>query len=68
MFPESNHRNLACMLWEGIAAWYQRDQCYRELATLDVRELKDIGITRADIPAIVSGTFPHRGDASNGDN
>jgi uncharacterized protein YjiS (DUF1127 family) len=66
MLPGRNQRNCVCRMWQGFAAWCQRDALYRELAALDARGLQDIGITRADIPAIVDGTFQPRGDARNG--
>lgn len=53
----SGQQNYVCRLWQGFAAWVGRDAVYRELAALDERELKDIGITRGDIPGIVEGTF-----------
>ena len=55
MIPEQ--QNYVCRLWQGFAAWVERDAVYRELAALDERGLKDIGITRGDIPGIVDGTF-----------
>ena len=55
MIPEQ--QNYVCRLWQGFAAWVERDAVYRELAALDERGLKDIGITRGDIPGIVEGTF-----------
>ncbi len=66
MVLEHDYRNGVCALWRGFAAWYQRDAVYRELAALDARGLKDIGITRSDIPAIVDGTFWRSGDARDG--
>lgn len=32
-------------------------ETYRELSALSDRELRDMGISRSDIPAIVAGTF-----------
>ena len=63
---ERYYRNYASALWRGFAAWYQRDALYRELAALDARGLKDIGITCADIPAIVEGTFWRCCDMNDG--
>jgi uncharacterized protein YjiS (DUF1127 family) len=69
MLPGRHHQIRVCALWQGFsqgfAAWCQRDALYRELAALDARGLQDIGITRADIPAIVDGTFQPRGDVRN---
>lgn len=54
---ERYYRSYVSPLWQGVVAWAQRDALYRELAALDARGLKDIGITRADIPAIVEERF-----------
>lgn len=48
-------------LWRSVATWVQRDAVYRELAALDERGLKDIGITRGDIPAVVAGRLRRGG-------
>lgn len=63
---ECNRQSGVVTLWQGIAAWYRRDAIYRELAALDARDLKDIGITPADIPAIVEGRFWRCGGKSAG--
>ena len=60
---ERYYRNYVSPLWQGVVAWAQRDALYRELAALDARGLKDIGITHADIPAIVAGKFWRSGNA-----
>jgi uncharacterized protein YjiS (DUF1127 family) len=39
------------------AGWWARQVARKELSALDERSLKDIGITRTDIPAIISGAF-----------
>lgn len=39
------------------AGWWARQVARKELGALDDRSLKDIGITRTDIPAIISGAF-----------
>jgi uncharacterized protein YjiS (DUF1127 family) len=39
------------------AARRRREQIWRELHSYTDRELFDLGITRADIPAIVAGTY-----------
>ena len=36
------------------AAWRQRERAYNELYALDDRALADIGISRADIPCVLS--------------
>ncbi len=47
--------NLFAVLVKSLAAWSERRTAYRELSALDNRMLSDIGITRADIPAVVAG-------------
>lgn len=64
---ERYYRSYVRALWHGFVAWVQRDALYRELAALDARGLKDIGITRADIPAIVEGRFWRGGDGDDMD-
>ncbi len=39
------------------AARRRREQIWRELHSYSDRELFDLGISRADIPAIVAGTY-----------
>ncbi len=50
---------------EGLAAavrrYREKQRIYEELMDLDDRMLQDIGITRADIPAVVNGRFVRRG-------
>jgi uncharacterized protein YjiS (DUF1127 family) len=41
-------------LLHGLADWRQRRQAYAELAALDDRSLADIGITRSEIPFVLS--------------
>jgi uncharacterized protein YjiS (DUF1127 family) len=41
---------------EIFAEWRRRQQAYAELSQLDDRSLADIGITRSDIPYVLS--FP----------
>ena len=41
-------------LAKRYAEWRQREQTYAELAQLDDRSLADIGISRSDIPYVVS--------------
>lgn len=47
-----------------IGTWFARrratSQAFRELSELNDRELADLGIARADIPAVVNGTFKRR--------
>ena len=46
-------------------AWRQRQQAYAELAALDDRSLVDIGITRSEIPYLLSRTRPERHETSH---
>jgi uncharacterized protein YjiS (DUF1127 family) len=47
--------HLFAALVKSMAAWGERRTAYRELNALDDRMLSDIGIARADIPAVVAG-------------
>jgi uncharacterized protein YjiS (DUF1127 family) len=46
---------------QRVSAWRRqratRARISRELATYTDRELFDLGITRADIPAVINGTY-----------
>ena len=44
-------------LAEGIAESRRMARRYRELAALSERELAEVGMSRSDIPAVVSGTY-----------
>lgn len=46
-------------LADPIVQHVQRQRAYESLMALDDRLLKDIGITRADIPSIVRGHGPN---------
>ncbi len=46
--------NLLHGLSLSLADWRQRQRAYAELASLDDRSLADIGITRSDIPYVLS--------------
>lgn len=39
---------------EAFGGWYSRQIAYRDLMALDDRMLRDIGISRADIPAVIA--------------
>jgi uncharacterized protein YjiS (DUF1127 family) len=52
MWAETKHRFSA---WRRQRA--SRARIARELATYTDRELFDLGITRADIPAVINGTY-----------
>jgi len=58
--------NLFAVLGRSLAAWSERHAALRELNALDDRMLKDIGITRGDIPAVVAG-MTAAGHAENTD-
>jgi len=47
--------NLFASLARIVVAWSERRAAYHELNGLEDRMLRDIGITRADIPAVVAG-------------
>lgn len=40
-----------------LVAWWNRSQVYDELTSMDDRMLADIGISRADIPAVAAGGY-----------
>ena len=50
----------------SLTAWSERRAAYHELSGLEDRMLRDIGITRADIPAVVAG-MTASGHADNAD-
>ncbi len=43
--------------YKGVADTRRTARAYRELSTMSDLELHDIGISRADIPVVVSGTY-----------
>ena len=45
-------------LAEAWAGWRQLRRAYAELASLDDRSLADIGITRSEIPYVLSHSEP----------
>lgn len=47
-------------LFRRYAEWRQRQQAYAELAQLDDRSLADIGISRSEIPYVLSHPRPSR--------
>jgi len=47
--------HLVAVLGGSLAAWSERRAAFRELSALDDRMLRDIGITRGDIPAVIAG-------------
>ena len=38
----------------GVSRWYDRQKAYQELMSLDEHTLRDIGISRTEIPALIS--------------
>ncbi len=46
--------NLLHGLSASLTDWRQRQRAYAELAALDDRSLADIGITRSEIPYVLS--------------
>jgi uncharacterized protein YjiS (DUF1127 family) len=46
--------NLVHTLAAALAGWRQRQRAYAELYALDDRSLADIGITRSEIPYVLS--------------
>jgi len=58
-------RDRLAELWSAYQAYRERRRTYAELTALDDAALRDIGISRSDIPAIARGTWrPARGEAS----
>ena len=41
----------------SLAAWTEQRRAYEELMGLDDRQLRDMGLARSEIPAVVAGTF-----------
>jgi uncharacterized protein YjiS (DUF1127 family) len=52
--------NLAHTLATALAGWRQRQRAYAELFALDDRSLADIGITRSEIPYVLSHATAER--------
>jgi uncharacterized protein YjiS (DUF1127 family) len=42
-----------------VARWLERSRENRDLAQLDARELRDIGLTRADVQMLLSRSIWH---------
>lgn len=55
---------VAQLFLRAVQRW-QRNRAVNELSRLDDRQLKDIGISRNDIPRVVEGLF-HPGEATSG--
>lgn len=54
--------NLLHGLSASVADWRQRQRAYAELAALDDRSLADIGITRSEIPYVLSHAAQHQAE------
>ena len=48
-----------------LRAWREREALRAELQQLSPRTLADLGISRADFPAIIAGTFNRDDEASD---
>jgi len=63
-FKEAQMLTIFLSAWRSVAArfaeWRRRQQAYAELVALDDRSLADIGITRSEIPYILSHPRPER--------
>src|SRR5262249_35309156 len=51
--------NVLASFVQAAVTWSERRAAYRELSALEDRMLRDIGITRADIPAVIDGITVH---------
>ena len=49
----------------SLAGWRQRQRAYSELASLDDRSLADIGITRSEIPYVLSHAAQRRDETNS---
>ena len=56
-------------LWRWLSApvqaFFERELVMRELASLSDRDLRDLGLTQSDIPAVVRGMYRRDGLASS---
>jgi uncharacterized protein YjiS (DUF1127 family) len=43
--------------WVAYTAWRMERRAMAELVGMNDRELKDIGLTRTDVPAVIRGEF-----------
>lgn len=41
----------------ALKGWSEQQRAYQELMALDDRQLRDMGLARSEIPAVVAGTF-----------
>jgi uncharacterized protein YjiS (DUF1127 family) len=56
--------NLLHSLSTSVASWRARQRAYAELSALDDRSLADIGITRSEIPYVLSRGTQERRETS----
>lgn len=59
---------LSDRLVEPIQAWSRRQRDLQALANLDAHELHDIGLTRGDIPYVISRGLAAKNDSGANDN
>ncbi|MGE0714374.1 MAG: DUF1127 domain-containing protein [Alphaproteobacteria bacterium] len=62
-------------IFAGAKRWTEQRRAYEELMALDDRQLRDMGLSRSEIPAVVAGSFmpdtyrydaaPVAGDSAN---
>ena len=61
--PQTSFLDVLQLILNACTAWgtqqRKRAQIARELATYTDRELFDLRIQRADIPALINGTYTH---------
>ncbi|HEV8677958.1 MAG TPA: DUF1127 domain-containing protein, partial [Stellaceae bacterium] len=56
---------LVTLLVKRFRLWREKRIAYRELMALDERMLRDIGLSRGDIPAVIAGINPLAADAAD---
>jgi uncharacterized protein YjiS (DUF1127 family) len=56
---------LFALLVKRVRLWREKRIAYRELMALDERMLRDIGLSRGDIPAVIAGLNPTPAEAAD---